>query len=73
MTLAASGTLETGANINVGETQTGYKRGRPLPVLPRIRPQLPRGTQRVTHDRVTSQTSTSTITIRVPRGGVPSQ
>ena len=41
----------------VGKTVEGYKRGRPLPVLPRIRPRLPRGTQ----------------IKRVPPGGVLSQ
>ena len=50
----------------VGKTLAGYKGGSPLPVLPRIRPRLPRGTRQVPHDRVTSQTSTSTRTIRVP-------
>ena len=57
----------------VGKTLAGYKRGRPLPVFPRIRSQLPCETQEVPHGGVPSQTSTSTGTIRVPRGGVPSQ
>ena len=57
----------------VGKTLAGYKRGRPLPVLPRIRPRLPRGTRQVPRDGVTSQTSFSTITIRVTRCSVPSQ
>ena len=39
----------------VGKTMTGYKRGRPLPVLPRIRPRLPHGIQRVPRDGVPSQ------------------
>ena len=67
----------------VGKTLAGYKRGRPLPVLPRmgrplpvfprIRPRLPRGTQRVTHDGMPRQTSTSTRAVRVARGDMPSQ
>ena len=57
----------------VGKTLVGYKRGIPLPVLPKIRPRIPRGTQRVPHDRETDKTSTSTRTITVTRGGVPSQ
>ena len=59
--------------LDVGKTLAGYKRGRPLPVLPRIRPRLPHGTQRVPSDGVPSQTSTTKVTIRVPRGGVPRQ
>ena len=59
--------------IFVGKTLAGYKRGLPLPVLPRIRPQLPRGTQRVPHDGMPRQTSTSTRAIRVARGDMPSQ
>ena len=39
----------------VGKTLAGYKRGRPLPVLPRIRPSLPRGTLRVPTYGVPSQ------------------
>ena len=31
--------------LNVGNNADGYKRGRPLPVIPRIRSRLPRGTQ----------------------------
>ena len=57
----------------VGKTLAGYKRGRPLPVLPRIRPRLPRGTQQVPHDGMPSQTLTSSRTIRVTCSGVPSQ
>ena len=57
----------------VGKTLAGYKRGRPLPVLPRIRPRLPRGTQRVTHDGMPRQTSTSTRAISVTRVDMPSQ
>ena len=41
--------------LAVGKTLAGYKRGRPLPVLPRIRPQLTRGTQRVPRVSVSSQ------------------
>ena len=68
----------TGQPVNVGKTLAGYKRGRPLPVLPRmgrplpvlprIRPRLPRGTQRVTHDGMPRQTLTSTRAIRVTCG-----
>ena len=68
---------------HVGKTLTGYKRGRPLPVLPimgrplpvlpRIRPRLPRGTQRVTHDGMPRQTSTSTRAITVRIRDMPSQ
>ena len=58
---------------SVGKTLAGYTRGRPLPVLPKIRPRLPRGTQQVPHDRETDQTSTSTRTVEVTCGGVPSQ
>ena len=67
----------------VGKTLAGYKRGRPLPVpprmgfplpvLPRIRPRLPRGSQRVTHDGMPRQTSTSMRAIRVSYGDMPSQ
>ena len=57
----------------VGKTLTGYKRGRPLPVLPRIRPRLPRGTQRVTHDGMPRQILTSTRAIKVQCGDMPSQ
>ena len=69
--------------IFVGKTLAGYKRGRPLPVLPRmgrplqvlprIRPRLPLGTQQVPHDGMPRQTSTSTRAIRVTRGDMPSQ
>ena len=69
--------------FSVGKTLAGYKRGcplpvllrmgRPLPVLPRIRRRLPRGTQRVTHDGMPRQTSTSTRAIRVKREDMPSQ
>ena len=68
---------------HVGKTLAGYKRGsplpvlprmgRPLPVLPRIRPRLPRGTQQVTHDGMPRQTSTSTRAKRVSGGDMPSQ
>ena len=57
----------------VGEKLAGYKRGRHIPVLPRIRPRLPRGTQQVPHDGMPRQTLTSTRAIRVIRGGMPSQ
>ena len=57
----------------VGKTLVGYKRGRPLPVLPRIRPRLPRGNQRVPHDCMPRQTSTSTRAIRVTLGDMPIQ
>ena len=67
----------------VGKTLTGYKKGRPfqcsqewgapLPVLPRIRPRLPRGTQRVTHNGMPRQILTSTRAIQVNRGDMPSQ
>ena len=57
----------------VGKTLAGYKRGHPLPVLPRIRPRLPRGTQRVTHDGMPRQTLTSTRAIRFTGGDIPSQ
>ena len=39
----------------VGKTLAGYKRGRPLPVLPRIRSRLPHGTQEVPRGGVPSQ------------------
>ena len=39
----------------VGKALAGYKRGRPLPVLPRIRSRLPRGTQEVPRGGVPSQ------------------
>ena len=39
--------------------------GNPLPVLPRIRPPLPRGTQQVTHNGMPRQTLTSTRAIGV--------
>ena len=39
----------------VGKTMVGYKRGRPLPVLPRIRSRLPRGTQELPQGGVPSQ------------------
>ena len=39
----------------VEKTLVGYKRGRPLPVLPRIRSRLPRGTQEVPWGCVPSQ------------------
>ena len=67
----------------VGKTLVGYKRGRPLPVLPimgrplpvlpRIRPRISRGTQRVPHDGMPRQTSTFTRAIRLERGDMPSQ
>ena len=57
----------------VGKTLAGYKRGRPLPVLPRIRPRLPRETQRVPHYGMPRQTSTSTRAIGLTRGDRPSQ
>ena len=59
--------------LDVGKTLAVYKWGRPLLVLPRIRPRLPRGTQRVPRDGEPSQTSTTKGTIRVPCGGAPSQ
>ena len=59
--------------LDVGKTLAGYKWGRPLPVLPIIRPRLPRGTQQVTHDGMPRQTSTSTRAIRFTRGDMPSQ
>ena len=55
-------------NINsntVGKTLVGYKRGRPLPVPPRIRPTLPRGTQRVLHDGMPRQTLPYTRAVEV--------
>ena len=58
---------KAGSSVDVGKTLAGYKRGRPLPVLPRIRPRLPRGTQRVTHDGLPRQTLTSTTAIRFSR------
>ena len=57
----------------VGKTLAGYKRGRPLQVLPRIRPRLLRGTKRVPHDGIPRQTLTSTRAIRLTRGDMPSQ
>ena len=33
--------------VSVGKTLVGYKRGRPLPVLPRMRSRLLSGTQEV--------------------------
>ena len=39
----------------VGKTLVGYKRGRQIPELPRIRPRLPRGTLRVPTYSVPSQ------------------
>ena len=62
-----------GRDGDVGKTLAGYKKGRPLPVLPRIRPRLPRGTQRVPHDGMPSQTLTSTRAIRVTCGDRPIQ
>ena len=45
----------------------------PLPVLPRIRPRLSRGTLRVTHNGMPRQTLTSTRAIGDTRGDRPSQ
>ena len=46
-----------GTNIYVGNRADGYKRGRPLPVIPRIRPRVTRGTHmnRVPHGGVLRQ------------------
>ena len=82
-TLISSDILIHNEPVVVGKTLAGYKRGRPLPVLPRmgrplpvltrIRPRLPRGTLRVTHDGMPRQTLTSTRAVRVTSDDMPSQ